>query len=110
MLFGAVADHGIGGVDRLVGGASSQPADAQPEGRRHNAVGKILGEAFDGGTAHTRFVQPVRVAPDDLRNGDAPGLEAAGLQRLRHRRDVAFEAVLRQQTGRHDSRKDDAER
>ena len=65
----AVADHAVGGVDGLVGGRRRQAADRQPEGRRDDAVGKILGEAFDRRARHAGLVEPLGIAPDDHRDG-----------------------------------------
>ena len=50
----AVADHGIGGVDELVDQEAGQAEEQIPEGRRHNAVGKILGGRFDRGARDAR--------------------------------------------------------
>ena len=47
IALGAMADHAVGGVDRLVDGGARQSADRHPEGGRHHAVGEILGEALD---------------------------------------------------------------
>src|SRR5690606_24165719 len=38
---GAMADHAVGRIDRLVRRASGQSADPKPEGRRDDAVGKV---------------------------------------------------------------------
>ena len=46
---GAVADHGVGGVDRLVGEEARQAEQQEPEGRRDDAVGEILRRRLDRG-------------------------------------------------------------
>src|SRR5208337_5436307 len=42
-----VADHTVGGVDRLIERPAGQPAERGPEDGRDDAVGEVLGEAFD---------------------------------------------------------------
>ena len=56
----AVADHAVGGVDRLVGGRRRQAADRQPERRRDDAVGEILGEALDRSARRRRLRRGAR--------------------------------------------------
>ena len=55
-----MADHGIGGVDRLVGDQSGQPEQRQPEHRCHHAVGEILGAGFDCRPADAGLVKLIR--------------------------------------------------
>ena len=82
----AVTDHGIGGVGRLVGHAARQPADRQPEGGRHDAIGEILGKAFDRRARHAGAIEAFRVAPDDSRHRVAAGRQAVVQRRARQPR------------------------
>ena len=52
-----VADHAVGGVDRLVGRMPGRPATQPQNGRRHHAVGEVLGQALDRGPHHARLVE-----------------------------------------------------
>src|SRR3546814_4911296 len=45
----AVADHAVEGVHRLVGEKARQAEQQEPEHRRHEAVGKVLGGGLCGG-------------------------------------------------------------
>ena len=92
----AVTDHAVGGVDRLVGGAAGEPGERHPKRRGDDAVGKILGQAFDGRTRDAGLIQRLGIAPDDLRNRRAAGGEAI-LTRLDHASgsDRVYEAVSR---------------
>ena len=100
----AVADHAVGGVDRFVGGDTGQSQQRKPERGRDNAIGGVLGEAFDGGAANGGFVEAGGVAADDAgdasaafrqpaiaqRGGDGGGMivkAAAGKQRTGGKRD-----------------------
>ncbi len=94
-----MADHAVGGVDRLVEGAARQAEAADPEGRRHDPVGEVLRQALDRGPADGRLVEAVRVAPDDHRHGPAPPLQAARAQGRLHGGDVLVQAALRRQAG-----------
>ena len=69
MARAAVADHAVCGVDGLVGRRRRQAADRQPQGRRHDAVGEILGQALDRRRA-TRL--PRRAARDRARRSSRP--------------------------------------
>ena len=84
----AVADHAVGGVDRLVGHHARQAEQRAPHDRRHDGVGEILGEALDGGARHAGFIERARVAADDLGHRFAPCFERrphrAHRQRQRH--------------------------
>ncbi len=91
----AVADHGVGGVDGLVGDQSRQPQQRQPERRRHHPIGEILGAGFDRRPAYAGFIQLFRVTSDDHGNG-FPGIGEAALdERQTHAGDVLIEASLR---------------
>ena len=98
------------GVDCLVNYAAGEAADTQPECRRDDAVGKILGEAFDRRAADGCFIEAFRVAADNLRDSGAAGFQSAGFQRFGNGRDMIFEALLCQQAAGGDSGQDDAER
>ena len=105
-----VADHAVGGVDRLVGRAAGKPADREPEHRRDDAVGEILGEAFDRGARHAGLVERIGIAADDLRHRAAAGVEAIAFQRVGDAGDVLIEASLRDQAAGEDGDDDEAER
>ena len=92
-----VADHAVGGVDRLVAGAADEPAERRPEDRRDDAVGKILRETLDRRPRDPRFVKRRRVAADDHRDRPA-SLWEAKIETVRHGPDMAREAPLRRQT------------
>ena len=102
-----MADHAVGGVDRLVGDAARQSRDGQPEQRRNNAVGEILREAFDRGTPDARFVELLGIAADDHRHRLAAGIEAAGLQPLGDSGDMRIKTALRNQAAAQDSTQDE---
>ena len=107
---GAVADHAVGGVDRLVGGAAGKPGERHPEHRRDDAVGEILGQALDRRARHAGLVEHLRVAADDLRHRRAAGGEAVALERRRHRGDVLVKAALGDQRAGDERRQHDPER
>ncbi len=69
-----MTDHAVGRVHGLVGRHARQARARAPEGRRHHAVGKILGETFDRG-AHRRRLRR-----------DAPGLRPTIRDTARDRR------------------------
>ena len=92
-------DHGVGGVDGLVGNQSRQPQQRQPEHRRHHPIGEILRAGFDRGAAHAGFIQLFR---DHVRRSLLPhsgGDEAAFGERLAYPRDMLIEASLRDEDG-----------
>ena len=62
-----VADHAVGGVDRLVERAADEAAERGPQDRRDDAVGEILRQALDRRARDARLVQRLRIAADDLR-------------------------------------------
>ena len=57
---GAMSDHAVGGVDRLVECGAREPADGHPENRRHDGVGKILRQAFDRRARDARGIERLR--------------------------------------------------
>ena len=77
-----VADHGIGGVGGFVGEAAGQPGDGEPEQRRDDAIGKILGKAFDRRARDAGLVERGGIASDDLRYRAPPGFEPVAFERL----------------------------
>ena len=89
-----VADHAVGGVDRLVGRRARQAAEGHPERRRDDPVGEVLRQALDRGAGDAGRVEALRVAADDVRDRRPARVEAAGLERRRHRRHVRGEAAL----------------
>ncbi len=64
-----MADHGIRGVDRLVDGDARQAKQSEPAGRRHDAVGGILGKTFEGRTRNAAVIECPGVASDNAANG-----------------------------------------
>ena len=72
-----------------------RPEQHAPEARRHDAVGEILGEAFDGRAGDAGLIESACVAADDLRHRLAPGFEPARIKRLGHGRDMLIKAPLR---------------
>lgn len=101
-----VADHAVGGIGRLVADATRKTEYPHPEGRRHDAVREILRQALDRRAADGGFIELFRVAPDDFRDGLAPGFEPSVSQRRRDGLDMAFKAFLRRQ-GRGDQNQQD---
>ncbi len=75
---GAVADHGIERVDRLVADDAGQPEQRAPEHRRDDAVGGIFGEALDRGARDAGLVELVR--------GSRPTIIATFLRAASNRR------------------------
>ena len=94
VALGLVPDHAVGGIDGLVERRARQAGYDEPEDGRDNAVGKVLGEAFDGRAADGVRLEGGRVATDDLGNRVAGPVERAGLKRIRHGADVVVQAAL----------------
>ncbi len=92
-----MADHAVGGVDRLVGDRARQAEQDHPEERRHHAVAKALGQAFDGGAADAGFIELLGIASDDHSHRFPAGGEAFGAERVRHGLDVGVQAALGEQ-------------
>jgi len=88
-------DHGIERVDRLVTDDAGQAEQCAPEHRRHDSIGHILGEAFDGSAGNAGFIKNCRIAADDLRNGRARAGDVAGLKRKGDCRHVITERTQR---------------
>ncbi|OIQ70670.1 hypothetical protein GALL_477140 [mine drainage metagenome] len=91
----AVTNHGIERVDRLVADDAGQAKQCAPEHRRHDSIGCILGEAFDGSAGNAGFIENCRIAADDLRNGHARTGDIAGLKRQGDRRHIITERTQR---------------
>ncbi len=79
---GPMADHAVGGVDRLVGNKAGKPQQHEPEHRRDDAVGKVLGGRFDRGAGDASLIKAVGIAADDHRDGLAASGKPAGRQRI----------------------------
>ena len=105
-----MADHAVGGVHCLVDGAARKSGNAEPEGRRYDAVREVFGQALDSRPRHTGFVELVRVASHDARNSRAPRSKPASFQRVRYGGDVIAKASLRKQAACRCGRQQDAER
>ncbi len=101
-------DHAVGRVGRLVQHAARKASDRQPERGRHDAVGKVLGQALDRGPGDAGLVENRRVAPDDHRDGRAPGRHAIALQSLGDVAHMREQAALSRQCGGHDAEEDEA--
>ncbi len=92
----AMADYAVGGVDCLIEDRAGETAGGQPKGWRDNAIGKVLGEAFDRGPRDARFVEIIRDTADDLADGAARGLKTVALQSIGNRAHVFIKRALRQ--------------
>ena len=92
-----MANHAVGGVDRLVECGAGEPADGHPEHRRDNGVRKIFGETFDGGAGDACGIERGRVTSDDPRHRDAAGRNAVALERYRNLGHVPVQTSLRDQ-------------
>lgn len=100
-----VADHAVGGIGGLVGDAAGKAENAGPEGRGHDAIGKVFRKAFDGGAADGGLVELFGIAADNHRDGLAAGLKAFMLQRIGDGVHMGFEALLGGQGGGKDDEK-----
>ena len=90
----AVADHTVGGVDRLVECGAREPANDHPKNRRDDRVGEILRQALDGGAGDTGGIEAGGVAADDVRDRRAAGGDAALFERARDIGDMPVQAPL----------------
>src|SRR5690606_22100511 len=70
-----MADHGISGIDQLVGKQTGQTTDQKPERRRNDAIRSVLGKTFYRCTADTAFIEMFGIAPDDHRHSPATALD-----------------------------------
>ena len=104
MLLGAVADHAVCGVHRLVDRGAGQPRDREPEGGRGHAVGKVLGQALDRRPRDAGFIKHGSVAPDDLRHRLSARLDTVSLKRVSDVAHVSAQAALRDQRAGEDRR------
>ena len=92
-----MADHAVGGIDGLIERGAGQSRDSEPQRRRHDRIGEILGEAFDRRAGDAGFVKRRSIAADDVRNCDASGFNAVHFERGRDIGDVPVQAALRNQ-------------
>ena len=83
-----MADHAVGRVDGLVERGARQAADDQPEQRRDDAVGIVLGKALDGGAADTGLIERARIAANDHARPRAARRQCHPLQARRNRGNV----------------------
>jgi hypothetical protein len=58
VALGSVADHAVGGIDRLVDDDARQAEQRKPQGRRHHGVGGVLGQTLDGAAGDAGAVEP----------------------------------------------------
>ena len=100
VAFVFVADHRIRRIGRLVERAAGQAEHGEPEGRRDDAIGKILGQTLHRRARNASDIERRHVASDDERHFSASGLQALGRERLRHGGDMIVETALcRQRRG-----------
>ena len=104
-----MADHAVGGVDRLVDRAADEAARRGPQDRRDDPIGEILGQALDRRAGHARLVQHLRIAPDDVRDRAASLVETS-VEPLGDRAHVSCKAALRRQARGEKHKHDEAER
>ena len=94
MTFGLVADHGIGRVQHLVEEQARQPEHRIEKRRRDHAIGKILRQCLDRGTADTATIKRIRITTDDHRDRVPPAVEPVFPQPVGHRPDMIRKALL----------------
>ena len=97
-----MADHAIGGVQRLVGEEAGQAEDDVPEGGCDDAIGEVLGQGFDGRAGDAWRIEAGGIAADDMADRLAPRRQALRLQGLGDRRHVVEKAPPREQEGDRD--------
>ena len=93
---GAVADHAVHRVDRLVGEQPRQAEQQIPEGRRDHAVGIVLGAALDRRAGDAVLIEGAHVAADDVAQLGPRGV-CAGIEGPRHPHHVIGHGALREQ-------------
>ena len=89
-----VADHAVGGIERLIGENARQSEQCCPENRCDNAIGEILCQRFDGASRNTGLVEPGRFASDDLRDGLPPARETVYCEGVGDGADMQIQAAL----------------
>src|SRR5216683_3025469 len=94
-----VADHAVERIGGLVDEEAGQAEEDRPEHRRDDAVAEILSQRFDAGTGDAVLVEAHRVAPDDVADRFAPGMEPLVGKRLGDGTDMLEETALRHQHG-----------
>ena len=99
----AVADHAVGGVDRLVERRAGQAAEPSQKAGATIAVGEILGQALDGGAGDARLVQALRdCGRRSSTRRRARRRSRRSSQPLRHGRDMLVQAALGDQAAGED--------
>ena len=101
-----MADHAVGRIDRLVAKPARKAAERQPEGGRHDAVGKIFRQTLDRRAGDAELVEPGDVAADDGADGGAAPLQSGMVKRGGDGADMEIEAALRDRA-RSDKGKDE---
>ena len=94
VTLGVVADHAVGGIDGLVERAAGKAGNRHPQHRRDHAVGKVLGQAFDGRARHAGLIQGCGVAADNMGDREAARRDAALLKGAGDVRHVPVQAAL----------------
>ena len=106
----AMADHTVGGIDRLVECGAREPANDHPENRRYDRIGEILRQALDGGTGNAGGLEAVGVAADDVCDCRAAGGNAVFFQRRCDIGDMPMQASLRDQRAGEDANSENSKR
>ena len=96
----AVTDQAVGGVDGLVERGAWQAGNGEPQHRRHDGIGEILGEAFDRRAGDAGLVERPGIAPDNMRYSGAARRDVAGLKRGCDVCHMPVQAALRDQRAR----------
>ncbi len=95
----AMADHAVGGVDRLVANTARKAAKREPECWRHDTIRKILGEALDRRAGDASLIETRNIAADDFCCRRATGVQSR-VESLRNGKDMRIETALRDEAGR----------
>ena len=104
-----MADHAVGGVDRLVADHAGRPRST-PRNWRHDTVGEILGEAFNGRARHAGFIEDARIAAEQSWPPLSPGFEPIRIERIGNGGDVLVEALLRDERAGEAGKDDERDR
>ena len=107
----AMADHAVGGVDRLVGHHTRQTEQRAPHHRRHHGVGVILGKALDGRARNSCFIMSARVSrPTILATASRLSFDAALVERIGNGSDMLIKTPLCDQSAGEAGENDKRER
>jgi hypothetical protein len=84
VAFILVPDHGVQGVDHLVGHGQGSPAQHGEEQWGDEPVDQVFGHGFHGGAGHPPFVQAVDFPAHDHGHRLPSGVKARFAKRLSH--------------------------